>query len=96
LVIPFIFLALARNQCEYIQSKKKTYNAEIASVYEDMTTLCQMFCLEDLEREMSLLDKASSTNHSTNPGAGRESKADERYEEEGGEEEEEEEVEEDD
>jgi hypothetical protein len=95
LATPFTFLTLTKNQYKYIQSKKNTYNAEITSVYEDMTTLCQMFCPEDLEREMSLLDKASSTNHPTNAGEGGEIKDDEGYEEKERGEEEEEEVEED-
>jgi hypothetical protein len=56
-----------------------------------MTTLCRMFCPEDLERDISLLNKASenSTNHPRNLSVGGENDDDEGEEEEEEEEEEE-------
>ena len=63
---------------------KNSYQSEITSVYDDMTTLCRMFCPEDLEREMSLLNKSSenSTNHPRNPSVGGENDDEEDEEKE--------------
>ena len=63
------------------------------SVYEDMTTLCKMFCPEDLDKAMSKVKEATGPNDGEQFGGERDCRS-EGQEEQEEEEEEEEEVEE--
>lgn len=44
-----------------------------SSIFDDMTTLCKMFCPDDLKREMHSTVSGGSTNHSE-AGAGAEAR----------------------